>query len=529
MIKRLTSLSIKNNGLPFRKEDGKMKHRLIGFLCLLCACALLTGCESQGRIAAVQVTLPPAMVKGEAPVADAEKAYEQTVMMYLPSLDGTRLLAVPQRVTAPAGEHMAVTLCEALLAHPGDDSAAAVGAGIKLSLAQKKSVEVSGNVATVNLSSTALGLSNEQFFTVAQALANTLCQFGDIQYVNVLINGVQPGLNQEGTLPAGCFQMNMREDLTALWSRASAPMSQNRRAFTASLYYPASSGRGILCEARTFAFVSTDIVSLTQTLLDALASEPVTLPRMPRCPDFRALLAAAPAVEERDGFRVLSLRFHEEMNTALIDAGITRSVMMASFVYTFTSFLPGIDGLEVYIGDESITTLTPSGVYRRVGETIYFPDGVMSRRDFDGFLLTECPLYFLNENGKLSRVERPIPSSDAFHPRAIYKQLLEGPQTYDSKTGLQSVLPRDLTADDLLGFSYDGNVLMIHFSDQLMKAAEKMEGQAVERMVYGLVDTLCCLPGVKRVAIFVAGTQPETLGGTIFLPGDFMPSPNAEE
>ena len=82
---------------------------------------------------------------------------------------------------------------------------------------------------------------------------------------------------------------------------------------------------------------------------------------------------------------------------------------------------------------------------------------------------------------------------------------------------------------DLLGFSYDGNVLLVNFSDQLAKAAEDMDGKAVEQMVYGLVNTLCCLPGVKRVAIFVAGTQPETLGGTIFLPGDFMPSPNAEE
>lgn len=511
------------------KKMETMKHRLIGFLCLLCICVLATGCESQGRVAAVQATLPPAMVRQEAPVADAEGAYEQTVMMYLPSLDGTRLLAVPQRVLVPAGEHMARMLCDVLLAHPGNDSAAAVGAGIRLSLAEKESVEVSGKVATVNLSASAQALSNEQFFTVAQALANTLCQFGDIQYVNVLVNGAQPGLNQEGTLPAGCFQMNMREDLAALWSRASAPMSQNRRAIVVPLYYPAPSGKGILCEARTFAFVSTDIVSLTQSLLDALASEPVTLPGLPRCPDFRALLAAAPAVEEQDGRRALSLRFQDAMNSALIDAGITRSVMMASFVYTFSSFLPGIDGLEVYIGEEKITSLTPSGVYRRVGETISFPDGVMSRRDFREFLLAECSLFFLDESGRLSRTERPIPCRDAFNPRAIVRQLAEGPQAYDSKSGLQPVLPRKLTADDLLGYSYDGNVLLVNFSDQLAKVAEEMDGKAVEQMVYGLVDTLCCLPSVKRVAIFVAGAQPEALGGAIFLPGDFMPSPNAEE
>ena len=140
-----------------------MKHRLISLFCLLCVCALLAGCQSQGQVASVQVTLPPVAIKRDAPTADADMAYEQTVMMYLPSLNGTRLVAVPQRVLLPAGEHMARVLCEALLAHPGNDTAAAVGAGIQLSLADREAVEVSGEVATVNLDTSALRLSNEQF------------------------------------------------------------------------------------------------------------------------------------------------------------------------------------------------------------------------------------------------------------------------------------------------------------------------------------------------------------------------------
>ncbi|MBR5110801.1 MAG: GerMN domain-containing protein [Clostridia bacterium] len=506
-----------------------MKRRWISFLCLLCVCALLSGCQSRESVAAAQVTLPPAAVKQNAPNEDAVYAYEQTVMMYLPSLDGTRLVAVPQRVKVPAGEHMARMLCEALLAHPGTENAAALGAGISLSLAEKNAVEVSGQVVTVDLDASALGLSSEQFFTVGQALANTICQFGDVRYVNVLVSGMQPGLNQAGTLPAGCFQMNMREDLTELWTRASTPMSLNRRAYTASLYYPASSGKGILCEARTFAAVSTDTASLTQTLLEALSAEASTLPRVPKCPDFRSQLADTPAVEEQDGRRVLALRFRDTMNAALIDAGITRSVMMASLVYTFTSFLPGISGVAVYIGDERISSLTPSGVYERAGETLTFGDGVMTRRDFAGFLLAECSLYFADENGRLCRVFRPVPCKDAYSARVMYEQLLEGPQAYDSKTGLRPVLPKDLAPDDLLGVSYDGNVLLANFSGNLASAAADMDGEAIEHMIYGLVDTLCCLPGVKRAAIFVEGQQPETLGGTIYLPGDFMPSQNVED
>ena len=70
---------------------------------------------------------------------------------------------------------------------------------------------------------------------MGQALANTLCQFGDLQYVNVLIAGVQPGLNVASTLPAGAFQPNPREDLSTLWARAGAPATAGRRSFAAAV------------------------------------------------------------------------------------------------------------------------------------------------------------------------------------------------------------------------------------------------------------------------------------------------------
>ena len=106
------------------------------------------------------------------------------------------------------------------------------------------------------------------------------------------------------------------------------------------------------------------------------------------------------------------------------------------------------------------------------------------------------------------------------HPTALWAEMNLFPL---SRAGMT------LTEDDLLGVSYDGSVLLVNFSQKLMTATEGMDGKEVEHMVYGLVDTLCCLPGVKRVALFIAGQQPENLGGTIYLPGDFMPNPVTEE
>ena len=500
------------------------KRRETRLFCLLACCLLLTGCMAQETAPTVQLTLPPAQYQHTAPESDARQSYEQTVILYLPSLDGVRLLAVPQKATLSSSRHWAQALCELLLSHRGTETTSPVGGGVALTLSGTDAVEVSGQVVTVSLGASALRLSHEQLFTVGQALANTLCQYGDVQYVNLLVSGAQPGMNIAATLPAGCFQPNIREDLATLWARASTPLSVGRRSFAAALYYPAPSGKGILCEARTLSFSAQDLSGMAMTLLDGLSAGAETLPNVPRCPDFRSLLRETPTVQESGGKRRLVIRFQENLNTALINAGITRSVMMASLCCTMTTFLPGIDGIEVHIGDDRINTLTPSGTYNGAGESIAFADGLMRRRDFTGFLLSECTLYFSDAKGKLTKVQRPVPFYEAYSARALVEQLMLGPQPFDSRTGLSDVLPPGLRSADLLGVAFEDGVLLLNFSAAFQALCQELSGTEERQMIAGLTNTLCELPDVKRVAFFIKGEQPDTLAGTVYLPGDFLPN-----
>jgi len=492
--------------------------------CLLGVSLLLSGCAGKEAAPGAQLTLPPAEMRYQAPENDISQGYEQSVLMYLPSLEGTQLLAVPVTAQLSASRHSAQTLCEMLLAQPGGAATQPVGGEVGLSLAGTDAVEVSGQVATVSLAASALRLSHEQMYMAGQAIANTLCQFGDLQYVNVLISGVQPGLNVAATLPAGAFQPNTREDLSTLWARASAPFTAGRRSFTAALYFPAPSGKGILCEARSLAFSTQDIPGMALTLMEAMGAGADQLPGVPACPQLRSLLIGSPSLQETGGARRLALRFSEELNGALISAGITRSVMMAAMTYTFTTFLPGIDGIEVTIGSERVTSLTPSGTYNGAGEQINFPDGLMRRRDFSGFLLSECALYFPNGEGTLTRVLRPVPFYEAGSARALVQQLLLGPQPFDSVTGLAPALPQGLRLADLLGVAYADQTLLLNFSSQWPALCQGMDAAAEKRMIYALVNTLCELQGVKKAAFFVQGEQPESLAGSIYLPGDFLPN-----
>lgn len=490
-------------------------------LCLMMAVVCLAGCSAR-EDAGAQVTLPPPAAPLLSPQNDVNQSSEQTVLLYLPALDGTRLSAVPAPASLSISRHSAEKLCQLLFDAPGNGAVSPLPEDVQLSGTQP--VEVSGDVATVSLAASALRLSHEELFVVCQAIANTLCQFGDVQYVNVLINGVQPGLDVAATLPAGCFQENTRDDLATLWNRAASGKTASRHTVAAALYYPAAGARGVVCEARPLSFDSLEEGDMLRTLLAALHAGPVSLQGLPSFPDFQEYLAAPPQVSHENGSRRAVLHFDTALNAAIIENGITRSVMVASLVYTITTFMPGVEGVEIRIGEETITSLTPSATYTGAGETITFDHALMRRGDFAPFLLDGCTLYFANGEGKLCPVTRMVPFYESRNVRSIINQLIRGSQAYDSREKLQPVLPEGLRDADLIGVAFSGDTLVLNFSEKLMELCQGMDQAAEGCMIYAMVNSLCALQGVKRVQFLVNGAQPETLAGYMYLPGSFFPN-----
>lgn len=494
-----------------------------GGLCLwlLCMVLALSGCGKKGT-AAANVTLPPPAAPATVPVNDTHQLAERDVLVYLPAREGNRLAAVPAQARLSVSRHSAESLCQLLFSHPGNEYVLPLNENVVLS--GNHPVEVSGNTATVILGASALRLSHEELFTVGQALANTLCQMGDVQYVNVLINGVQPGLDVAATLPAGCFQENTRDDLDTLWNRAAAGKGASRLSVTAALYYPASGARGVLCEARPLSFDDTTSSGMLRTLLDALHDGPVSLQGLPAYPDFSLYLTEEPRLQDDGGTRRAVLHFDASLNTAIIDRGITRSVMVASLVYTITTFLPGVEEVEIHIGDEQLSSLTPSATYTGAGETILFEQGRMKRSDFTAFLLDGCTLYFGDGQGRLQAVTRAVPCHESRNVRYIVNQLIRGSQTGDSREKMQPVLPAQLRDADLIGIAMEEDTLILNFSENLLSLCGEMEEEEERCLVYSLVNTLCRLDGVKQVQFLVNGEQPASLSGHVYLPGRFFPN-----
>lgn len=512
-----------------------MKKRAVALL-LLFTC-FLSGCQSAVPVAVNEtefestLTLAPPDPIYDAPTGDAQLEYYGTATLYLPRKDGLRFVAQYAELVFSASRHEAETVIRALLTYPETEETLALGKGIHLQLTGNTPVEISHDVLTVNLAPSCLALDTEDFFVLCQAITNTVTEFFDIKYVNVLVSGKQVGLDIASMLPLGTLQRRIGEDLVSMYNqievqRAKREEDYAEKRFTslATLYYPAAVGNGILPEVRTVSFDGQTPSQVAKTLLDEMSLEAHLLTNIPELPEISDFLLEPPNVytQTATGDRIAEIRFAASLNEALAESGITRSALMAAITYTLTTFIPQLSGVTVYIGDELVTSVTPSSVYRG-GETIVFQDGIQRRNDYSSLLLGLATLYFATPDGKgITPVKRPVPYYEAQNPRFLINQLILGPKPYDDNPAVQSVLPDTLRDADLLGFAVFDSTILIHLSKGFQDACQGYGEEKERLLIYAMVNTLSGATSFKRVRFFVAGIQPESLCGALYLPGEFM-------
>lgn len=503
------------------------KKRFIKLAACLLAMMLLSGCASSVPLKQVtDATLPPPAIAFQAPQGDTAEGSVQAVLLNLPGAQSGRLEYVQERILLSPSRHPAEFTLRRLFTFQGTTQASALTLSAQLALNPGSAIEISGDTATVNLAPSALLLDNQERYLVARAIANTLTQWGDVRYVNLLINHRQPGVDTAATLPLGSLGRTEDGDVAALWQAASKapPSPDSPYSFMATLYYPVSAGRGIVSETQLLTSQGRGLQQLAMALLEGLSIPPAALPASPEVPDLALLLEQPLEVVEPAGStgRIIKLAFRERLNEELIAAGIPRSVMMASLTYTLTTFLPYTAGITVTIGNEQIGALVPSGLYEGAGEQILFTNGLMQRPQFSRFLLDYCTLYFMNGQGSLSATKRAIPFHQAYNPRYLLGQLMLGPQNTDSVPGLMPVLPAELNDADLLGITRQNETALVNLSGRLKTLARDFVPQQELAMVYALVNTLTWQRKAREVCFFVDGGQEGTFAGTVDIAGVFL-------
>lgn len=223
-----------------------------GILCLMLAAAvLLSGCSNLMLFEAQSVRnveLPD--VSGEeyvAPWGDSQADYLERTGLYYVNEDAQQLTRSEISYLLTPAEDQAVTILNRLLGETPDDMTAVAPEGTRL-----LGVEVTGNIATVNLSLEARSAqSDQQLLWLYAAIANTLTELDDVDGVNILINGRQEAIL---SLPMGVMTQS-DGDLAALWAQQQADAQRAQVSEVSSmdrvalLYFPASEGEWFVAEA----------------------------------------------------------------------------------------------------------------------------------------------------------------------------------------------------------------------------------------------------------------------------------------
>ena len=502
-----------------------MKMKRLAALLLLCSLCL-SSCVAPEPAAPPSATLPPVASDIVAPVGDAALSQETTVALYLPSRDGQRLLCQYETLSLNRGRHPAEAVARALLDHPGNETVAPLGGSVTLRLSANDPIELSGDVCTVNLTPSALQLDHASLYAACLGLTTTLCDLPGIRSVNVLVAGQAVGLDAADRLPLGSLSPHTGAELSILWSQMAArrvPVGSNPSdvplTAAATLYFPLSTGDGLLPEVRTLSFTGQHLPQLMLELLNALSIGPAQRSEALALPLLSGLLAGEPVIADLEtGGRMVRLRFLPTLEAALQERGLDMASFAAAVTCTLTTFVPSLVSVQLTVGDQPLTS-----VYSPAMGSLLFPGGVARRADFAAYIKAQTRLY-LPDGDRLTAVIRRLPDDEAYHPRTLLHALMAGPTAAELSAGITPLLPEGLSDADILGIAIDGDLLLVHFS---LRAAERIRESELNQhlMCRGLVSALCELMSVRRVRFFFGGDTVEALSGPIFWGGEFLYSP----
>ena len=507
--------------------------RLLCSLMLLTLLLFLTGCVASNGLPITDgtpaVTLPPAEISYVAPIGDAALEYTAEAVLYLPSHDGISLTPVHTQVSYSPVRPKAENLVRTLLAHPSSKQAASLGGDVKLSLYGISPVEVSRDVVTVNLSASALQLDRSALYLACQAIANTLTELPEINYVNFLMVDKPFGLDIANTLPMGALKSNSAQDLGAVYEqllsrRVGVDESVENKPFSANvtLYFPLNETDGMVSETRPMSFENQVFADMVIAILRELGEGPedasILSPSLPLLAD---LLTSPPVLQasEETGGSIIRLNFAHNLEDMLEAYGISQEQSIASLCYTLASFFPNVSGIEVFISD------TPVILYETSQQEA--PKSVYLRSDFASALLDYATLYFTDaENDVLRASRRPLPYYNASNPRLLLSELSAGPKPCDSLPELRPVITGvSITDTALLGVALSDSTLLVNFAPGFADVGAHLSPASERLFAYALVNTLCMEERIKSVCFFQSGSQFDGFTGEIYWAGLFYPLP----
>ena len=503
-----------------------MRKRALCAAMILCLLAGMSGCARKGGEEQTPVrTLAPASVAWSAPDGDRVIRKAGEYLLYVPERNQQRLGIRSVRAEAGDLKTTAMELVRQLLAEVNGSGALQLER--TLELYRDNPLEISRGICTVTLSSSALQLSYNDYYTLSLALSTTLCTLEEIRYVNVLTAGQSVALDSSGRLPMGSLTGHAEENLSVLWEQMEArrtPLGgdagKTPLSAQATIYYPLTDGRGVACVSKRITSEGQTTSQLSSALLNAMSETVRDETESDNVPDLWEYMVHEPVASEmEEGGTLITLSFREDLQE-LADGWHTDVPCLAAAVtLTLTTFVPGTAAVCIRIGDKPVTELQSSRF--RIGTIL---GGLMRRSLFESFLTGSAEV-FLEKEGHLARTERLVDRETADSPRVQLMALTQETDSREQEKGLASPMPEGIREDDVLGIAAEGDLMLVNLSSRFREAIAEAGPDKEMLLCYAMVNTLCANSGMKRVCFFFEGEQAEWIAGEIYWAGEFLYNP----
>ena len=363
--------------------------------------------------------------------------------------------------------------------------------------------ELSSDIVTVDIGcdmpapdgAEAYARLQDDMLIMRMAIANTLAELAEIQYISVLLNSQAMWFDRlpAGPLTRSTGDSRMQKYMRSVEADAARGTQQGMAVYTAKtqLYFSDISGTYLLPEVRDVQYYQLDYPN---AILDALL----------RGPDDRAIMTRL-LPDQPQWFSVSTLFVYDhlaldiqcapELFAWFDEHDIDPYLAMGSLFMSILSYYPDLQELSCSMAGAPLEKL---GSRELPSDRVY-------RSDFAPLVGSCFTLYLptLDDSAMLP-VFRTLGHREADSSVERLRALLAGPAAGES-AAVRAVAPEGVTPESILSVSMSGNTATVTIDPAMQQACAGMTAAEERMMVYAIVNTLTLRHDVSWVRFALPG------------------------
>ncbi len=462
-----------------------MKRLAASALAALFALSFLAGCSS-GESGVSR----PEFVSSDAWAKEPESRSIIAPLNFL-SADGSHLVTEIREVEVLPGQSDEEAVIKAVINGPTDTRTMSRVLSTSIELV---SVEKTGRVINVELSANYTYYSELEMLKVRAALANTLTSLFDIDYINVYVDGMDPGYLG---MPLGAIKPTTL-DLSLLCDQiiqeqkriTDDDVYEERRVVT--YYVPDKSGTLLIADPEEEAIQTISSgETVERNYLRTVIFGLMTGKRAELFGGFN--IATDPQIKIYDnGRRTALVVLRERPQNELLAYG--------SLVYTVTGFVCNLSSVTIALETDNALGYEPITHVEGLGD---FEGGEFTRSDFSNLIGDYVELYAPHESDySLIQYIAAVPQSQRNNPVRLIKELFN---SRDLPKDAAPPLAKGVGEDEVLSIKLCDSVAVVDLSGSFFSRCTTLGEREEYLLVYSIVNTLTEIAEINSVQFMFDG------------------------